>query len=261
MKRIQLILLIFITNIAFGQTDFLGKYVFEEGGYYLLGTKSESDRNNLADSLGEWYTDDISTLNDFKSEWVFTEPGKKYACGYHYIVYLCKDGIALESFAINLNCNEIVGDKGYFYFETSKLEKFKNQLKKPIRNLKEFDNIDSARNYRNSILRDPNLIISPTPDWVRFEGSFDFDYDCNEEDKDCLNNEENVLNKLREEIKSNYPQEDFELESRGGSSTEIYVKVKCNKSLEEKFKIYERNPEYEKWEPYRLYLTTYWIKK
>ena len=261
MKILQLTILIFLSNIAFGQIEFFKDYDFESGEYYLLGTRSESDRNDLADSLGEWYTDDISVLKEFKTEWTFTEPGKKYACGYHYVVYLCKDGLALESFAINLNCNEIVGDKGYFYFETTKLSKFKNNLKKSYRERKTFNNIDSARKYRVDILKDSNLIFTPTPNWTRFEGTFDFDFKCEEANKDCLNNEEKVLKQLSAEIKSKYPQEEFELEERGGSSTEVFVEVKCNKTLEEKFDLYERHPEYDKWDPFRLYLTTYWIKK
>ncbi len=261
MKTLQLIILIFLSNIAFGQVEFFKDYDFESGEYYLLGTRSESDRNDLADSLGEWYTDDISVLKEFKTEWTFKEPGKKYACGYHYVVYLCKNGLALESFAINLNCNEIVGDKGYFYFETSKLSKFINKLKKPYRLIKKFESIDSARIYRMNVLKNSSLILTPTPTWTRFEGMFDFNYECEEENKDCLNNEEKVLKHLSAEITSKYPQEDFELEGRGGSSTEVFVEVKCNRSLEKKFDLYERHSEYDKWEPFRLNLTTYWIKK
>ncbi|MFT5347422.1 MAG: hypothetical protein ACI9M3_000454 [Bacteroidia bacterium] len=82
-----------------------------------------------------------------------------------------------------------------------------------------------------------------------------------EGNKDCLNNEEKVLKQLSTEIKSKYPEEDFELDGRGGSSTEVFVEVKCNKTLEEKFDLYERHPEYDKWESFRLNLTTYWIKK
>ena len=53
MKISQLIILIFLTNVAFGQVEFFENYDFEKGGYYLLGTRSKSDRNELADSLGE----------------------------------------------------------------------------------------------------------------------------------------------------------------------------------------------------------------
>src|SRR5687767_9322662 len=92
---------------SFGQTELLKKYNFDEGGYYILGVRSESDRNALADSLGEFYTDDIKILNAIKKEWVFKKPSPKFACGYHYEVIVCKNGVGLESFSINLNCDEI----------------------------------------------------------------------------------------------------------------------------------------------------------
>lgn len=259
MKTILFIVLIVVSDLTFGQVAFFKDYDFEEGGYSLLGKRSKSDRNELAGSLGEWYTDDISILNEFKSEWVFTEPGEMYACGYHYVVHLCKNGVSLESFAINLNCNEIVSDKGYFYFDNSKLSKFKDTLKKPNRERKTFNHIDSARNYHANILKDSSLIYTPSPTWIRFEGTFDFDYKCDGENTDCLGNEEKILDQLSKEIQAKYPQEDFELQGKGGSSSEVFIEVTCNKTLEEKFNLYERHPEYDRWEPFRLYLTTYWV--
>ena len=71
--------MLFLSGSVSSQTSFLEDYNFEDGGYYLLGTRSVSDRNRLADSLKEWYTDDISVMNEFKKEWVFTVPGKRYA--------------------------------------------------------------------------------------------------------------------------------------------------------------------------------------
>jgi len=259
MKIIQLTYLLFLSTITFGQVDFLNNYDFELGGYSLLGARSESDPNEFADSLGEWYTDDISVLNDFKSEWVFTTPGKHYSCGYHYIVYICKDGKALESFAMNLNCNEIVGEKGYFYFDTAKLSKFKDRLKKPQRDQRKFDDIELARSYVTTILNDSNLIYTQTPDWTRFEGTFDFNFHCSDENFDCLENEEKILEQLKNEIKSKYPEEDFEIEGRGGSNSDVFVEVMCNKSLEEKFDLYKRDPKYNQWESFRLNLRTYWV--
>lgn len=258
MRIVPTVFLIFLSHLSFAQVEFFTEYDFEDGGYYLLGTRSESDRNELADSLGNWYTDDITLLKEFKAEWVFAEPGMMYACGYHYIVYLCKGGLSLESFAINLNCNEIVGDEGYFFFETSKLSKFKDKLKKPHRERKTFDNIDSARSYRSSILGDAGLIHTPTPNWTTHEGTFTFDYHCHEPDWDCYNLEETLLGELRAEIYSNYPEEVFKLDGRGGSSTELFVEVTCNKTLEEKFDLYKRHPEYDRWKPFSLNLTTYW---
>ncbi len=78
------IIISFLSSLTFGQTQLLKKYNFDEGGYYLAGIRSESDPNSLADSLGEFYTADITLLNAMKKDWTFKKPSPQYACGYHY---------------------------------------------------------------------------------------------------------------------------------------------------------------------------------
>ena len=265
MKRLILqITFLLLVVTTFGQTQLLKAYDFDKGGYYLLGTFSESDENSLQDSLGEFYTDDISILNQFKKEWTFTEPGKKYACGYHYNIYICKDGLALESFSINLNCNEIVSDKGYFYFDSQKLRMFYGKLKKPIRKRKSFAEFKEARTYRDSILHNEKLIMSPTPNWAKYEGTFQFEYECEDGSKDCnYEYRERTLKKIEQEISKEYPNEKFEIYEMGDSLMTITVEVKCNKTLADKFALFKRDKEsyFGKFKPYRLGLTTYWKTK
>jgi hypothetical protein len=67
-KHITTLIFLFITTFSSSQTQLLKKYDFNKGGYYLIGIRSESDRNGLADSLGEFYTDDIKVLNAIKKE-------------------------------------------------------------------------------------------------------------------------------------------------------------------------------------------------
>ena len=253
-----------MTIVSFGQTQLLKDYNFDKGGYYILGTFSESDPNGLQDSLGEFYTDNVSVLNQFKKEWVFKKPSPKYACGYHYTVFICKDGLALEHFNINLNCNEITSDKGYFYFDTQKLRMFKGKLNTPYRKAKDFTSLTEARAYRTKALLDSSLIMTPSPDWSKYEGTFQFEYECSKGSKDCnYDNKPKKLKEIETEIKKIFPNDTFELEERGGSLTEIFVEVKCNKSLSDKFNLYKRdtNSYSGKWTPYRLYLTTYWATK
>lgn len=249
-------LLFFIHSIAYGQTQVLKNYDFNKGGYYLIGIRSESGFNELAHSLGEFYTDDIMVLNAIKKEWTFTKPSPMYACGYHYEISICKNGLELESFAINLNCHVFATDKGYFYFNEQQLRVFKDSFKKPYAKQENFNSLIEARNYRAKILKEKSLIFTPTPNWVNYEGTFRFTYLCPKGTKD----EKKMLLKLTNEIKAAYPDEKFELQYKGGSSTELIVEVKCNKSLESKFNLYKRHLDYDKWMPYDLSFTTYWTK-
>ncbi|MES2727037.1 MAG: hypothetical protein V4643_08045 [Bacteroidota bacterium] len=258
------IIFLLLTVTTFGQTPLLKKYDFEKGGYYILGTFAEGDRNSLRDSIGEFYTDSIPILNQFKKEWTFKKPSPKYACGYHYEVSICKNGLILESFLINLSCNEIVSNNGYFYFDTKKLSVFYAKLKKPYRKSMDFISLTEARNYRTKILNNSSLIMSPTPNWIKFEGTFQFTYECPKGSTDCnYDNKQKKLKEIELKIKNIFPNENFELEERGGSLTSIIVEVKCNQSLSDKFNIYKRdtNSYFGKWTPYRLSLTTYWATK
>jgi len=97
MKTIILnITLLLLTVSAFGQTKLLKDYDFDKGGYYLLGATLMNEGNTLQDSIGDFYTDDVAILNKFKKDWIFKKPGKKYACGYHYTIYICKQGQILN---------------------------------------------------------------------------------------------------------------------------------------------------------------------
>jgi len=262
MKNVPLILTFvfnLIISVLYGQVQLLKNYHFEKGGYCLIGIHSSSDRNGLADSLGEFYTDNINVLNAIKKDWIFKKPSPNYACGFHYEILILKDGKELESFDVNLNCNEIATNKGAFFFETDKLRKFKNEFIRPISTSKNFKSLNEARKYYENIIKDNKLIYTTKPDWLKYEGEFSFTYICKKGNKDCMDNEEKVLKNLTLEIKKAYPNEEFELESKGGSSTELFVGVKCNKSLNDKFQLYKRKYlKDDNWEPFYLSIRTYW---
>src|SRR5579871_2625242 len=250
-KQIGAIIFLLATTTSFGQTQLLKNYDFEKGGYYLIGVRSESNYNGLADSLREFYTDDIKVLNAIKKEWTFKKPSPLYACGYHYEVMVCKNGLALETFDINLNCNEIETDQGAFYFDTRKLRMFKESFKRPVAETKKFSTLIEARNYRETILKDTSLIMTATPYWVKFEGTFKFTYACPKED--CFKNEKRLLVEFDKQIKMKYPSEPFELHGLGGSKTELEVEVQCNKSLADNFGLYKRDLNRGNWKPYDLW--------
>lgn len=236
------------------------QYDFSKGGYSILGVKyMEGDRNRLADSLGEFFTDDITVLNEFKQTWIFRKPSPKYACGYHYRVFLCYRGKSVKDFRININCNEIVGDEGYFYFEEDKLRRFYKRMKRFSMDHKKFQTIEEGRTYYKNVLNDSSLILAPEPPWLKYEGSFEFEYKFKPGCKDCYLQDEKYLKILTAEIKKAYPGEAFEVEEWGGSMEDINVRVKCNKSLYDKFKLYPMT--FPKWNAYDLGYYTYWRKK
>ncbi len=239
---------------VFGQVQVMKEYDFDKSGYYLLGMRSESDPNGLADTLGEFYTKDPSTLNDFKAAWTFTEPSPMYACGYHYEIHICKGGKSMESFVVNLNCNVIATEEGYFFFDTDKLRTFIGKLDRPRRRRDRFTSLVDARHYIDSILTDTALLHMPIPDWTRYEGEFQFRYPST----DYIENEEKCLQEATRELKAKYPDEDFELSVRGGSTEDLFVRAMCNKTLSDQFDLYPLRGE---WDAYAPSLVTYWTER
>lgn len=265
MKILIFLIVCFISfgSVIYGQGGLFEKYRFEDGGYSFVGVFVHHSDHSLQKKLGEFYTDDISVLNSLKKSWIFPREQRMHACGYHYELLILKDGQVVDSFAVNLECNEIVTDVGSLYFDHKKLRNFASSFKPLYSRRDKFDTVSEARQYLLSTRKDANFVHAEKPRWLEFEGEFSFNLKCPAELKNCYATDEfrKIEPQLRAEISRAYPGEKFELAARGGSSNgDLYVRVKCDKSLEEKFSIFDRwNREaFGKWEANDLSLTSYW---
>lgn len=234
---------------------------FNKGGYTLLGTFSENSRNTLRDSLGEFYTDDIEVLNQFKKIWEFSKRSQNYACGYHYNIYLCYQGEVVLQLRINLECEEITFGGEKYYFNSNLLRQFYGKLKSSYSHEDQFSTLLDARDYYKKIVIDTNLIMAPQPPWIEFEGYFGFTYKYQVGTKDFDDEEEQIFKAIESDIKTTYPGEPFSIEKSVESLDEITFRITCNKTLAESFNLHGRIPETYpgKWSPFDFrYLKTYW---
>lgn len=257
------ILFLFSSTLV-GQADLFGKYSFEEGGFVLLGLQAHHTDHKISKSLGNFYTDDIAVLNSIKASWRFPKPGPAHACGYHYNILLYRNGVVLGGAAINLDCNEIATKEGSYIFDGRLLSTLKNRVKPLFVEEKEFPSVGEARNYWYKINADPRFVYAQRPAWLDHEGTFVFEVPCDASDGDCSSITTDRLEKLRVQISNAYPDEEFVLEPNGGvTDRESFVRIRCNKSLEEKFTIYPRfdNVGFGKWEPYSPWLYSFWKSK
>ncbi len=265
MKKLIILFFVFFVCItsSFAQTRVFKDYNFNKGEYYILGAFAQSDENSLRDSLGEFYTNDIALLNEFKRTWVFYGSSPHYFCGYHYAIYVCKDGLVVETIYVNLNCNEIVTKNGDFPFDSKKLSRFIGRLEKPLSTEIKFNSLSAVREYRNDVLNNQRLIMTETPKWVDYEGYFDFTYVCTDDYKVCIDKNDSLINVMHENISNTYPNETFALSDVGGSMNEIDVHIDCSKTLSDKFNLYKRDTTsyFGKWKPYELSLKSYWIAR
>jgi hypothetical protein len=270
MRTILIIALLFHFTSIFGQYQPLKELNLETGEYTVLATFLESDKSSLRDSLREWYMDDIQLLKDLQSVWTFDEEAPHYACGYHYSIRICKNGREVDEFRVNLNCGTVVHDDKSYKFDSNKLRYLLDKKKGRFIRRRHLMGIEEARRYVDSIQGNKALIYAPMPDWIKYEGTFEFTYHYPKgkeayfpELEDRIDteklqySEDSVLVRIETEMKKAYPEETFIIESFGGSLTEIFIRITCNKSLEEKFNLYPRT-EYDTWEHFKPRFEVYW---
>ena len=232
----------------------LDKYPFDKGGYAIVGLLSESDANDLQQEMGQFYTDEISVLNEFKKAWVFAKQSPLSTQDFHYVIYITRNGTILDQFAVNLNSHVIATDKGYFYFDSNKLSTFKSRLKKPVAHNVTFKSISEGRNYLSFMSSNKNLVLAYDPIWKDFEGQFTFTY------TDSIKKEEPSLvqKKIERKIRKSFPNEKFQLNIVSfATSGEYEIELICNKSLFEEFDLY---PSDNAWAPYEANIASYWKK-
>lgn len=268
MKRLLILpIFIFTINHCIGQTSLLQNYEFEEGGYLLLATRITAT-DSLANTIGDFYIDDMKTLEEIKEDWLSREielldDAKRSGT---YYIYICKNQTSKHpSFEVGLNDKYILTYEGFDYFllEPEQLLKYQSKFKKAVEKKEKFSSLEKARKYYSSIIGNDKLIYSPIPEWVSYEGSFSFIYACNK--GDCPF-KENIEDNIAAQIKKVYPDEPFELKYTSGSLsamedgtfTSIYT-TNCNKTLAQKFNLYPTGNRYEDFHIFEI--TTYWKEK
>lgn len=245
-----------VTMNSWGQYSPLTKYNFSNGNYFLIGLKTiRYNGRMIPDSSGHFYISNIQVLNEIKKEWVFRKRAPIEQCDFDYTVYICIGQKAVDSFFINLLCEEINFDYYTSYrFDPHQLNMFKNSFQNLTLKIEGFPSISEGRLAVKNIEMKTDLLITNKPDWLKYDGEFNFTYphppikNRKEFDK--------MFEHLKAEFQKNFPGEVFELEDAGGSRDELFVNVKSSEALYNKFKLYPLN--WKKWEPYEPILTSYW---
>ncbi|MFK8102612.1 MAG: hypothetical protein AB8G15_08805 [Saprospiraceae bacterium] len=231
------------------QTSILENYVFVDEGYTILGQMTSSPHKmKWKDSTVYWYVDDIKMLNQVKKEWTFTSAAVDTVKKSRHHILICREGREIDYFNHAIDLSQ---GKTKQYLDQGK---FKNAIFKTV----SFNTLTSARAYLDRILLDENLLCVDNPHLLNFEGSFNFEYNCLDGPfGNCLDYSEETIAFLTEKISREYPNETFELKNNGGTKFEMFVQIKCNYSLSEKFDLYYRVNNV-KWVPYLLQLHAFW---
>lgn len=159
----------------------LKDFDFDDGnnwGMYFVGWGRQFDASFEGKKLNELYADDIELLKKIKNNWLL-EPGPTYACGYHYTVYIAKNGVLEDSMAVNLECNTIAHKGGSHIISSEKLFEFFPYMK-PV---KKFDisflSVTSARKAYELLKSQREVVPLAWGEepWLKFDGTFEIEPD------------------------------------------------------------------------------------
>lgn len=249
-----------MTSATLGQNHRMFNYNFNEGGYFLLGVRVNS-QDMITDTLKEFYTDDIELLNKIKKKRTFKEKAIEADCPHNFLIEVYHNDKLCSSRWLKINCSEITLHEEYYYFDKRKLNEIYRKLKPLYSEQIKFNNIVEARNYLNEIKSDTNLLFASKPNWSEFEGEIYFNISCPSENIICDVDHDTVMKKLAQELNLKYPDEKYELEYYPTSyttKTEFSIIITCNKSLYSKLVLL---PYRLSWRPFKLQLDTFWKHK
>jgi hypothetical protein len=125
---LTIILLVSCRTYKGNDIRFFEKYDFNSGDYKLYGLLTEGGRTSFTEKVGDFVISDTVTLNKIKHDWQIHPTDKRMACGYSYIMILMKDDSCVYHFNINLDCEYLTCEKGWFEFPEGMLNKYENSL-------------------------------------------------------------------------------------------------------------------------------------
>lgn len=239
---------------AISQTKLLDEFDFSDGSYTLIIRSSDHpDANDyLVSGFIAKYIDDINVLNELKSKLLVTE-GMIFGY-FDYYIYICKSGIIVKSFAVRLpyeGSNIVLTGSNAFYFNFNLSSFLFKNIKASFYTNKNFESLLVGRKYYDDIIQNDSLIFISKPDWLFYTGTFEFV--CKKYNKDL------TIEEIRDTIKNNYPNEQFELRTVVTSKDHINVEIKCNKSLFNNFILYSITRQWNEYKP-PFNIESYWRK-
>lgn len=94
----------------------------------MYGLLTEGGSTSLTEKVGDFVISDTIKLNKIKSDWQIHLTEKRMPCGYSYIMILMKVDSCVYHFDINLDCEYLTCEKGWFEFPTDLMNDYENDV-------------------------------------------------------------------------------------------------------------------------------------
>ena len=133
MKKVFNYLLVMILFVGCSNKQnirFFEGYDFNSGNYKLYGILTEGGPTNFTENVGDFVILDTVTLNKIKQDWEIHLTDKRMPCGYSYIMVLMDKDSCVYHFDVNLDCEYLTCEKGWFEFPAKLLNKYEKSVVK-----------------------------------------------------------------------------------------------------------------------------------
>ena len=243
-------------DINFNDGKYSLVFVDVKGGISEYSDNDFTDsRNFIVDSRIYYVIESTSTLNKIKDSWNCSVTNEMSDCWYDYFIYLSSNDSIIYNMRVNFKCEELILNGKPFRFDSTYVTDFIDEAKPLYKIFYRFrNNKQQARDFWDKAEKDTLIILKSfsKPLWVNFDGKFKIKYLDNKN----LEREE-VIQHLKKIIEEKYPNEKFELDfalmgSGPENSTEYWEYIICNKSLYNKFDLFEVNSEWIEFEDFNV---------
>jgi hypothetical protein len=140
MKRQLIFILTTILLFSCGKQNEKGIQVFEgydfnTGDFKLYGLITEGGSTSFTEKVGDFVVSDTVTLNRIKRDWQIYPTDKRMPCGYSYIIVLMQGDSCVYHFNINMDCEYLTCEKGWYEFPADLMNKYENSVTKVPRDV------------------------------------------------------------------------------------------------------------------------------
>lgn len=230
MKRaVVSLLLLCLYALGFAHINPLENYDFTSGEYafFLI-----AEPNFSADGInreGTGYSDDPATLQQIQRLWKLNySPADDEEPATHY-AYLHKNGQAIARFGIHLGSELLFVDRTPLKFTIQDYQTTRRLLTPFQIKTTQFQSREAALAHHQQLSENEAVIWHYTPDWVTYEGTFQFTYRCIDACKeDPLMNTANAKSVIDSLFHRKFPDAEFKMSSTSTSRTLISLSLLCH---------------------------------
>ena len=217
---------------------------FSTGQYSLYGVfwSDNEYRHKTANTIGQFYIDNVEVLKDIQNTWQFETFEYRYRCGYDYTLYLAKGDSIIEKFSLNIECSSLVDQHANYKIPQNYVDALIGKTK----TLAEFKTSYTSRDEAIeavSMAKQADMYFAPFSNyiWLHHPGFFEFRIK-----NPGYNKTEAILHQIEDKFKTSFTPNQYSLKNVSLFGEYLQYRVYCDSSLYQNFNGFEIASPYQK---------------